>query len=400
MKDRLYYFDPYIKTFSAKVVKQGQDPTGDHFVVLSETAFYPTGGGQPHDIGKINQHDVINVEEVDGEVRHYTANPIPEDTNEITGEINWQRRFDHMQQHAGQHILSAAFVELYGFETVSFHLGKDYLTIDLDVDDIKEEILVQVESLANQIILENRPIETRWISKEEVTQYPLRKKPTVDENIRLVIIPEFDYNGCGGTHPNSTGEVQAIKILNWERQRKKIRVSFVCGNRVIHQLHQKNLVLTKLSQLLNAPESEMENALSRVLETKKELEKSLEEAQDNIMSHKVQVLIEQPMMFNEQLIIKDVLNDYSLQQLQKMARMVISRAKSANVFLVSKTMNKIQFVFSRGTASNLNMKQLAAELLQVIDGKGGGSESQAQGGGETNLSAEEFLSLTLEKLKG
>lgn len=229
MEQKLYYQDAYLQTFSAKVRKQTQDESGNWFVVLDRTAFYPTGGGQPFDIGTLNDIQVLNVEEIEGEIRHYIDRPIAETEEKIFGVIDWQRRFDHMQQHAGQHILSATFEELFEFETVSFHLGKEVLTIDLNTDELKEEQAQQVEIRANQIILENQPIDTRWVNSAELSQYKLRKRISVTEDIRLVIIPDFDYNGCGGTHPNSTGQVGSLKILDWERQKRKFEFNLYVG---------------------------------------------------------------------------------------------------------------------------------------------------------------------------
>ncbi|MCM3537953.1 alanyl-tRNA editing protein [Priestia endophytica] len=220
-------------------MKQLQDKKGDFYIILEETAFYPTGGGQPHDIGTLNGIKVLTVEELDGEIRHYTERTLPDSDDKVVGVIDWERRFDYMQQHTGQHILSAAFAQLYDISTVGFHLGKDIVTIDLNISELTEEMISKAEKLANDIIIENRPIVTKWIEYDDLVNYPIRKTPSVKENIRLVIIDEFDYNGCGGTHPNTTGEVGAIKVLNWERQRKKIRLYFICGNRVMTQFDQK-----------------------------------------------------------------------------------------------------------------------------------------------------------------
>lgn len=249
-------------------------------------------GGQPHDTGTLNHIKVVNVEEINGEIRHFVEKPISEQNIDVTGVIDWERRFDHMQQHSGQHILSAAFEELFGYRTVSFHLGKEVLTIDLDIEELSEQKAMEAEKLANQIILENRPIETKWVTERELSKYPLRKQPSVTENIRLVIIPDFDYNGCGGTHPHSTGQVGAIKILDWERQRKRIRVQFVCGNRVLKQLGKKQKVIRELNALLNASEEEIITAASRLLDHAKETEKSLEEARENLLHYEAKELLE------------------------------------------------------------------------------------------------------------
>ncbi|MGG3492671.1 alanyl-tRNA editing protein, partial [Brevibacillus choshinensis] len=201
MKDRLYYQDAYTQQFSAEVMTRGTEGDGTPFVVLSQTAFYPTGGGQPSDQGLLGEVRVIDVEEVDGEIHHRLSEPLPEPLAQVEGRIDWERRFDHMQQHAGQHILSASFLEVADAETVAFHLGKERVTIDVRLDELTAEVWEAVEQRANQIVLENRPISARFVDDEELATLPLKKQPTVTENIRVVIIPEFDYNPCGGTHP-------------------------------------------------------------------------------------------------------------------------------------------------------------------------------------------------------
>ena len=160
---KLFYNDAYTQTFTTNISKVGKDTEGS-YVVLEETAFYPTGGGQPADKGWLNGVEVMNVEEKEGEIRHYLAQLLDEG-EKVDGKINWDRRFDHMQQHAGQHILSAAFAETFQYQTISFHLGKEIVSIDLDIEDVTDEELERVENVANQIILENREIETSVLNR-------------------------------------------------------------------------------------------------------------------------------------------------------------------------------------------------------------------------------------------
>lgn len=396
VEHKLYYQDPYIRSFSANVIKQVQDPSGQWYIILDQTAFYPTGGGQPHDTGTINGIKVINVEEIDGEIRHYLESPLQNPQTEIFGVLDWQRRFDHMQQHAGQHILSAAFEELLGFHTISFHLGSEMLTIDLETEELTEEQAQRAEERANQIILENRPIEPRWVSPQEVAQYPLRKQLSVTDDIRLVIIPDYDYNGCGGTHPNSTGQVTAIKILDWERQKKKIRVSFVCGSRLLTQLGNKQKVLKQLSPLLNAPESEMVTATQKLLETAKEKDKALEDARESLLHFEAQDLIQASGKTN---IISTVFQNRSIQELQKLARTLVAKAPETMTILISENESKIQLVCARGEVAKGSMKQITAELLPLLNGKGGGNDAFAQGGGEATMTGEELRTRALDIVK-
>lgn len=395
-ESKLYYKDPYMTSFTTTLKKQTQDEEGRLYAVLAETAFYPTGGGQPYDIGTLNDVEVIDVEEIDGEIRHYVSGEVQ--SSEINGKVDWSRRFDHMQQHAGQHILTAAFVELFGFATVAFHLGKEFLTIDLDVEELSIEQAQAAEELANQIILENRPIETKWVTEEELTQYSLRKQLSVTENIRLVIIPEFDYNGCGGTHPRTTAEVGAIAILDWEKQKKNTRVRFICGNRIRSQLHQKHKVLKELTDQLNTPEQELPTAAKRLLENGKSLEKRIDELNGSLLEYEAKDLLSNAQKTEKGLMISKVFHSRNIQEIQKLARTITSLSSDSLVFLINEADNKLQFVCAKGSVPTVNMKQMSAELLKLVNGKGGGNDMFAQGGGEAQLTAEQLLGHIHERI--
>jgi alanyl-tRNA synthetase len=391
LQHKLYYEDAYLPSFQADVIKQDQNESGQWYIVLDKTAFYPTGGGQPFDTGYINNHKVINVEELDGEIRHYLTEPLPNPIGIVRGKIDWERRFDHMQQHSGQHILSAAFEELYGYATISFHLGNEELTIDIHTDQLTEEEALAVEKRANQIILENRPIETKWVTPEEASSYPLRKELSVTEDIRLVIIPDFDYNGCGGTHPKSTGQVGSLKILDWEREKKKIRVTFVCGNRVVSQLGKKQLVLKQLSPLLNAPEDGMIPAVTKLLEMIKEKDKALESVKESLLLYEGKELLQKGRVKNGKSVIAEVFKCRSIQELQKLGRILVSLSPDILAILVSESEERVQVVCARGANANGNMKIIISELLPAINGKGGGNDTFAQGGGDNSLTGEQLI---------
>ncbi|WP_186673661.1 alanine--tRNA ligase-related protein [Sporosarcina sp. BP05] len=388
LKDRLYYADAYCKSFTSQIIKAAQDAEGNHYVVLDNTAFYPTGGGQPHDLGTLNGIAVLNVEEVEDEIRHTLAGSLGSSTD-VDGVIDWERRFNHMQQHAGQHILSAAFVELFDFPTVSFHLGKEIVSIDLDVENVSSEQLDTVEKLANDIILENRLIEIKWVTEDELHHYPLRKQLAVTDEIRLVIIPDFDYNGCGGTHPSETGQVSALKILSTEKHRGKVRVHFVCGGRVLQQLQRKNQELAETSRLVSAPDDGVADAVQKLLEMNHSLEKSLADAQEALLTFEAKTLLDQ----QEQGIVKALFADRTVQQLQKLARLLVAEADEIIVLLVAENDNRLQFVAARGASVETSMKQVSSAALPLINGKGGGNESFVQGGGERLVSAEQLLTV-------
>jgi len=393
MKELLYYQDAMQREFTATVVRTGIEDDGRQYVVLSNTAFYPTGGGQPYDTGTLNNTNVIDVEKINEEIRHYIEGDASTLSGEVHGTLNWQRRFDHMQQHAGQHILTAAFVELFDAQTVSFHLGSEQVTIDIAVDSLSKEQLAAAEARANDIILENRPIETKWITEQELSNYNLRKEVAVTGEIRLVIIPDFDYNGCGGTHPTSTGQVSAIKILGTEKMKGNVRVSFVCGQRVLAELAMRKTVLADVAKQLSVPEVEAATALAKLLATQKATEKALVAAKEELLTFEANALAA-----SDNNIITAAFNNRSIQELQKLARFIVAERSDAIALLVSENEDKLQFVATRGAHGQTSMKELAAKVLPLINGKGGGSDQMVQGGGERIIAREQLLTAMQEAL--
>ncbi len=395
--EKLYYQNQYIRSFTAKLQKSEKDEQGRFYAVLDQTAFYATGGGQPHDTGTINDVKVIDVEEVDGEIHHYVEKPL-EMQNECVCEIDWNRRFDHMQQHSGQHILSAAFDHLFSYRTVSFHLGQEICTIDIETENLSEDEAFQAENFANSIILENRPIEAKWVSEDELEKYSLRKELSVSENMRLVIIPDFDYNGCGGTHPKSTGEVSTVKILHWEKQKKNIRVYFVSGNRVIQQLHEKHKVIQSLMTILSAPQEKLEEAAYRVLQYSKELEKNIDDLKMKLLGDEANVLINGAQEFNTHKLIKVIFTNRPMAELQQLGKTIIANTDNIVVLLLNEQDKKIQLVCARSNDVNINMNKVIKQILPIINGKGGGSDSVAQGGGDQTIASEEIMNELLKSI--
>lgn len=384
MRNLLYYKDAMTREFTADVIRTAVDVDGRAFIVLSNTAFYPTGGGQPHDTGWIQDIEIIDVEKVDDEIRHYTKADVSTLAGEVSGNLNWARRFDHMQQHTGQHILTAAFVELFDLPTVSFHLGSELVTIDLNVSDVTDEQLAVAEKRANDIILENRPIETKWITADELATYNLRKDVAVEEDIRLVIIPDYDYNGCGGIHPTSTGQVSLLKIMGTEKMKKNIRIHFVCGQRVLAQLAMRKNVLTDVARQLSVPEEQSADALRKFATTAKTADKSLAEAQDKLLEFEAKELATQN-------VAVAVYENRSIQQLQKLGRFITQTNVDAVALLVADNDDKLQFIAARGANVELSMKTISSAVLPLVNGKGGGNDALVQGGGEKLIPAEQLL---------
>jgi len=250
MVRKLYHESPYTRIFSGKVVKQFKRPDGKWEVVLDQTAFYPTSGGQPCDLGTLGGKAVLDVVESEGEIIHILAGPLPLG-EPVEGRIDWERRVDHMQQHCGQHILSQAFLRIMQAETVSFHLSENSVTIDLDCDDLTWDQAREVERLANDVVMGSLPVTIHEFDDLSDLNLPVRKISKVAKNIRVVEIDKFDYSPCGGTHPASTGEIGLIKILKWERQKGNVRVHFACGRRALADYQEKTEIINKLTSRLS-----------------------------------------------------------------------------------------------------------------------------------------------------
>ncbi|HZG18009.1 MAG TPA: DHHA1 domain-containing protein [Candidatus Bathyarchaeia archaeon] len=390
MKERLYYQDPYLKEFTASVTERGSETDGTPYVILDQTAFYPTGGGQPCDLGVINDIEVIDVEEVDGQIRHRLRSALSPEENNVVGKIDWDRRLDHMQQHTGQHLLTAAFEELFQAATVSFHLGKERVTIDLDIQELTDDMVQAAVSLANRVAYENRPISASFMEPEELSRLPLRKQPTVTENIRIVIVEDFDYNPCGGTHPARTGEAGPIQVLGWERSKGHIRVSFVCGLRVVHELGVKQGIVQQLTRLTSHTEAELPEFVTRMIAERKDLEKSIQELQSKMMETEAKEWIGQAESVNELQLLLIPLSERPMSDLQKLAQLIVGQAPKGIAILVSLGA-KAQIVCARGVEVSLAMNELLKETLHLVDGKGGGQPAMAQGGGTTALPMETLL---------
>lgn len=247
MTDRLYYTDAYCREFASAVTDRSEDGTR---VYLAETAFYPTSGGQPHDLGTLGGVAVIDVIDEDDRVAHVLAKPLSADGSPLAGKIDWDRRYDHMQQHTGQHLLSAVFEDLYGFKTVSVHFGPGYSTLDLDTEMLSYQQLVGAELRANAIVGEARPVAVTF--EDAATAAGLRKPSERGGTLRIVSIDALDRSACGGTHVRSTAEIGTILLRATEKVRKATRVEFVCGARAIKRARKDYQSLANIAASLSA----------------------------------------------------------------------------------------------------------------------------------------------------
>ena len=258
--ERLYYNEPDLLEFEAEIL--GTLDLGDRIgVLLDRTAFYPTSGGQPHDVGTLGGIALVDCyeDEKSGDIIHVLAGK-PGATR-VRGQIDADRRKDHMQQHSGQHVLSRAFVELYDWPTVSFHLGVATCTIDLAVDSASRDQLDRVEDLANRIVQENRAVSIRYVNEDNIAEAGLRKATERTGEIRVIDVSGYDRSACGGTHVRATHEIGPIQITGVSRAKKQTRVEFICGNRVLRHARAAHRALEAISQTISSPLLETPSAV-------------------------------------------------------------------------------------------------------------------------------------------
>jgi len=367
---RIYHEDPEVHTFVALVGSCRPGPEGLVDVVLDQTAFYPTGGGQPHDTGLLAGYLVVDVFEHEGEIVHRLRGDAV--AGQIEGTVDWERRRDHRQQHTGQHILSRAFLSVDGAATVGFHLGQETCTIDLD-RELVEAVVEKAERLANDVVMADQPIADTWY--EDASRLPsgLRKDPDLDGPIRIVSIGDFDATPCGGTHCGRSGQVGLIKILGTERRRGGLRIEFVCGYRALLDFRRRHHALRSAARLLSTEDMRLPERVRGLLDELKEQRTRLESAETAMREKWLETLIaESPGP------LARVLGDAQPDWLGPMATS-LADARKAPVLLAARAGDEARVVMAVPEGSRVHAGRFLKELLGEVGGKGGGAERSGQG---------------------
>jgi alanyl-tRNA synthetase len=400
MTKRLYYDRPELWEFES-VVEDILAPSAEQprpGIILRETAFYPTSGGQLHDTGwlTLDSSDRIRVSEVaeheDRRIVHYLEAPVRAAAGTaVRGVIDSERRRDHMQQHSGQHVLSAAFVELFQAATVSFHMGDDECSIDLATPALNAEQVAAVEKRANQIVLENRLVQIRYVSRAEAEKLGLRKLPPAErDQLRLIEVTGFDRSACGGTHVAATGQIGAILLRKTEKVRQGTRVEFVCGERAVRTARRDYAALTESAALFSAQVWDTPNQIRKSLEDAKLLRKQRGEALEQLAEAMALVaLAGQPAADGRKVIVRSFADrDISFAKLfaQKAVRTGVPV-----VALVASAMNPPSLVFAQSAGGTADMGALLKQVLSSVGGRGGGSRDFAQGGVPAGSNVDQLL---------
>ncbi|KRQ87459.1 Alanine--tRNA ligase [Caloramator mitchellensis] len=378
---KLYYENPYIKEWEALVVNQ-IEKDGKFIVELSETAFYPEGGGQPRDFGSIDGIEVIDLFEDSDKIYHVLDKKI--ENEKVLCKIDFERRFDHMQNHTGQHLLSAIFIELYNAPTNSFHLGEDYISIDIGLENASDETVKIVEDRVNSLIFKNIPVKSYIINLEEAKKLPLRKLPPTDVDIRIVEIEGIDYSPCCGTHVKNLGEIGMLKILKTEKYKNMTRVYFKCGKRLLKDFQDKNTVINTLIKNLSVPQHEILPKIDQLQSDIKNISKQLS-LQRELNAEFIAKEIAASSLENN---IVQIFEDKSFEEIQLIANKTASLIDKAILFA---SLPDKKVILAHGGNLPLNCGQIFKENLPKFNGRGGGGPKFAQGSFDDREKIKKFV---------
>jgi alanyl-tRNA synthetase len=367
---RLYYTDSYLSSFEARIVDVGDD---GRRVYLDKTAFYPTSGGQPHDLGTLGDARLVDVIDEGDRVAHVLETPLQSDGASITGRVAWDRRFDHMQQHTGQHLLSAVLEESFGYHTVSVHFGKDYSSLDVDVDSVSNDRIVEAEARANAIVAEDRPV---TVSFEDASQAAgLRKESDRTGTLRIVGIAGLDRSACGGTHVRSTGEIGAVLIRKVDRVRKSARLEFVCGLRAVRRARADFEALTRIATSLSASLDEAPALVSSQSEQLRAAENERRRMERELGGFRARALYDVTAEGARGLRI--VRHDgASMDELRALAQ---AFTPLHHAVLVGTLAEPPSLLLATSEDSGVDAGRTLREVLTKVGGRGGGSSRVAQG---------------------
>jgi alanyl-tRNA synthetase len=402
MTDRLYYQNSFLYDFDAEVREVTETPRPA--LILDRSAFYPTSGGQIFDTGTITAGDTkLKVTEVadteDGKVVHYieAVKDVKPGTR-IRGFIDPTRRRDHMQQHSGQHVLSAAFVRLHNLATVSFHMADDYCSIDLATPTLTKEQVESAERMANEIILENRPVGIRFVTREEAATLGLRKVPAVGRNeLRIIDINDWDLSACGGTHVNQTGQIGCILLRKAEKVRQGWRVEFVAGQRAVVTARRDFSTLTESAALFSAHIYDVPLQARNALDEVRTLRKQREQSQEELAAAHAATLLAQTPESNGRKIIVNTFADRDIAFVKLLAQQ-LTRQSAQAIALLATTSPQPSLIFAQSPGQPFDMGALMKESVAKLGGRGGGSKDMAQGGVAGNVGIDAMLKNVVARL--
>lgn len=397
MTIRRYYSDSYTTSFEARVIETGSPDSGPS-VVLDETFFYPSSGGQPHDTGRLGATLVRNVEirESDGAIVHHVASPLPE--GPVAGRLDWPRRLDHMQQHTGQHILSQAFLREAGAPTIGFHLGQDTVSIDVETPGLNDSSVAGAEALANEIVSRNLTVRAWFPAEEELAALALRKTPEVRGPLRVVGIGDFDFSACGGTHVAATGEVGLITVLRTERLTRGIRIEFLTGGRARADYARKHALVRDLSTSLTCSPVELKAAVARLSSALVEARRQISALSERELDTEAGRRLDTAQRVGEIRIVSAAWEGRPIDEVKGLALRMT--ALPGVIAILGVAGARTQLVFARSEDTRVDLKPVFDRTLATLgQGKGGGTRIlQGAGGASTRERLEAVLAAVVDEL--
>ena len=402
MTERLYYTDSMLREFEAHVLSVSADAGGRPALLLDRSAFYPTSGGQVSDTGWIELSDAdemtrlriceVTEDEQSGDVFHIIEGGPPgwQAGAAVRGTIDAERRRDHMQQHSGQHVLSAAFERLFGFATVSFHMGDESCTIDLAADSVSLKQLQAAQRLANEIIAEDRPVEIRFATPEEARKMGVRKIPPAErEKLRLIDIREFDLNACGGTHVRSTGQIGGILLRKTEKVKQGTRVEFLCGLRAAATARRDFETLTEAAALFSTHIWEVPQQVRKSLDEIKSAQKAQHRLLEEVAELLAKELLQSATERADQKIVVKYFADRDISFIKMLAQKVTKAGQVVAFLACGGAQPSLVFAQTPGLAND--MGSLMKQTVQAMGTRGGGNRDMAQGGAPDGNRAESVI---------
>lgn len=374
MTERLYYLDSYCTSFYADIISV-REKNNKYEVILDRTYFYPTSGGQQSDRGKINNCSVIDVYEEKDLILHICLDK--PDGNKAVCSLDWDRRFDFMQQHTGQHILSHSFLEILNAHTKSAHLGEEKDTIDIDIKELDWNNISVVENLANEIIIQAHTIRYHFFNNIEECKFKLRKKPVVECNIRIVEIENVDSTPCGGTHCRNTFEVGLIKVIGFEKYKGGYRIEFVCGKRAYTDYHNRLLLINSLRNELSSKSKDILLSVKRLKDSELDLKRKLSNLKKNYLRLHAELLIKDEKVRNDNELVC-ILEEYELDELKYLASVIVGKI-SKIVVLLGKQQNYIAIVIAKADDVSVDIEDRYKSVLNKYGWKGRVSENLLTG---------------------
>ncbi len=372
----LYYKDPYKIDFTATVLSvekvTGKDEKWD--VILDRTCFYPEGGGQPSDIGEIDGIRVDHVYKNNGEVFHrMDSEP---GIKEVNCRIDWSHRFDYMQQHTGQHIISGA-LHSFGYETVSVHQGENLTTIEIDKPDISGEDLKLIEIFSNKIISRNIELSSEWVNDDRIKDLSLRRTPKVSGLIRIIRIDDFDQVACGGIHTRSTGEIECIKCVSVEKIRGHARIGWKIGKRVLLDYEEKNSIVSRLSNIFSARQHEILPKVEELISNFQEEKKMYNRLENRFFKYQIKDMFQDALKIGDVSFITFIFENESKDYLKNMVN-IIDTDERYLICLINKRVSDFQWVIAAG-GIDFPFTSMRQELMKIINARGGGKTPVWQG---------------------